>query len=271
MTPHFSINCGLALAMLPLCLVYAQDQAVIPSAAVPEVSLKVEAISSNVLHIGAVVLDKKERTITVPARVRLRDQLVEYALVHESGKAYESLLTTVSAPVQINLAFVLLGFVRQDIPLQPGQPVPISSTNAVRIDVSWETDGVKITKPLGDLITLAQDATDTESRSTMSAHSWQYNGSIFDSGGFAAQRDGSVVSLIRDATALVNNIRSDLDNDQVHLAKTKLLPPRNWPVFVTFQLPSINPNGNTSTPQMDPTRGDKTNSIRLLQGEPKSL
>ncbi len=201
-----------------------------------ETALKVEETSTNTWRIGSVELDKKTRTITVPARVKVRNQLVEYALVHETGKAYEAMLVTTSSPLQINLAFVLLGLTPLEIPLQPGNAIPRIATHSLTIHASWETNGVKITKPLGELITLAKDATDTDSIGFMAPRSWQYNGSIFEGGIFAAQRDGSIISLIRDATALVNNIGEDIDNDQVHIAKEKILPPENFLVQITFQL-----------------------------------
>jgi hypothetical protein len=65
---------------------------------------------------------------------------------------------------------------------------------------------------------------------------WLYNGSTFDAFGFAAQREGSIISVIRDEAALVNNPASDRDNDKVHLPQAKLLPPEGWPVRVVMRL-----------------------------------
>ncbi len=262
------VECLLSLAILPSFVAFAEDQVATRTEATPVVSLKVESLDNNVFNIGAVVFNKKERTLTVTATTRLRDQLVEYALVHESGKVHESLFTTISAPAQINLAFLLLGLGKQDFPVLPGHPVPIVPTNSVGISVTWETNGIITTRSLGELITLGDHK---ESPATISSQAWQYNGSFFDGSGFAAQRDGSIVSLIRDASALINNIGSDLDNDQVHHPKTKLLPPENWPVVVKFQLPVDPANELPKPPLLEPARIDKTNAIPLLQREPKSL
>jgi hypothetical protein len=66
---------------------------------------------------------------------------------------------------------------------------------------------------------------------------WLYNGSVFDRGGFAAQREGSYIALIRDPSALVNNPGADRDNDRIHFPNAELLPPEGSPVRVIFHLP----------------------------------
>ncbi len=61
----------------------------------------------------------------------------------------------------------------------------------------------------------------------MSLDKWLYNGSQFDQWGFEAQREGSLVTLIREPAALVNNPGSDRDNDLVHFPNVRILPERD--------------------------------------------
>jgi hypothetical protein len=66
---------------------------------------------------------------------------------------------------------------------------------------------------------------------------WIYNGSRFaDAGVFLAQKEGSIVSLIADPAALVNNPRPDRENDELWTLHTPKIPPVGTPVQVTVRL-----------------------------------
>ena len=51
-----------------------------------------------------------------------------------------------------------------------------------------------------------------------------------------AQREGSIVSLIADPNALVNNPRKDRENDELWIMNTEAIPPVGAPVRVSFTL-----------------------------------
>jgi hypothetical protein len=202
-------------------------------------ALKVEQTGKNSFRIGRVEFDKLARTVTLPARVHLRTQIVEYVLVTETGKAYESLLTTDARPTDAHLAFLLLGATPTEVKGDFDQPAPIPAANAVSIEVSWQTrtNGATQTHPLAELVLLGDDRPDARPNRPFPASAWLFNGSAFDETGFVAQREGSIISLIRDEAALVNNPRADRDNHHVHWPNAKLVPPENWPVRITFHLP----------------------------------
>jgi hypothetical protein len=65
---------------------------------------------------------------------------------------------------------------------------------------------------------------------------WVYTGSRVIEGLFLAEIDGSVVSLVTDGEALINNEGSGHDNDIIWLANTNSLPPTNTPVTVSIKL-----------------------------------
>jgi len=50
-------------------------------------ALHVQWLGSNTFRLGLVEFDKERRIVTLPARVCIRTQVVEYALVAETGKA----------------------------------------------------------------------------------------------------------------------------------------------------------------------------------------
>ena len=199
-------------------------------------ALKVEQAGTNLFRIGLVELDKEKRTVSLNARVCLRTQVVEYALVTDKGKAYESLLTTEAAPVDVHLAFLLLGEGLGQIGGEFGRAMVVPATNAVGIRVSWSnTNGQAVTHSLAEFVVLA--AGQSEIGHPMVLEKWFYNGSVFEPSGFAAQQEGSIVSLIRDPVALINNPGGDRDNDNIHFPNARLLPAEGSSVRVIFQLP----------------------------------
>ena len=61
-----------------------------------------------------VVLDAKQRTVTIPAVVNEPQDPIEYLLIHKKGKRHEAVFWTRSKPSVINAALLMLG-------LEPGQ------------------------------------------------------------------------------------------------------------------------------------------------------
>ena len=198
-------------------------------------ALKITQTGSNTFQVGRVEFDNNKRTVTVPARVSTRSQIVEYALVTEAGKAYESIFKTEASPVDLHLAFLLLGMSQNQLSGNLRTPMRVSDTNSVTIDVSWETNAQTLNFDLSELVTLAEKGPEAAGRK-MNLEKWFYNGSVFDRWGFAAQREGSIVSLIRDPAALMNNPGGDRDSDNLHLPNQKLLPAENYPVRIVMHL-----------------------------------
>jgi hypothetical protein len=198
-------------------------------------ALNVKQTGSNTFRIGRVEFDKLERAVSIPARVRVRDQVVEYALVTEQGKAYESLFTTDARPMDIHLAFLLLGTGVAQLTTEPAKPISVPETNTVRIEVTWENNGQLAHHPLADLICLTSGHPDPAAPS-MRLEKWFYNGSVFDRAGFSAQREGSIISLIIDPVALINNPGADRSNDDIHFPNIRLLPEEGTPVRILARL-----------------------------------
>lgn len=197
---------------------------------------KLEQTGTNTFRIGLVEFDKQRRTIALPATVCLRDQVVEYALVTTKGKAYESILSTEASPVDVHLAMLLLGGSSVPVLGEFKQPAPVPETNALRVELSWRTNDVTVTFPLAQMVSVA-NGSPKDPGQPMSLDRWLYNGSEFDRWGFAAQREGSLVALIRDPAALVNNPGPDRDNDQIHFPNAAVLPAKGTLVRVILRLP----------------------------------
>jgi len=70
----------------------------------------------------------------------------------------------------------------------------------------------------------------------MSRGNWVYNGSRIVEGTFLAQRDGSLVSIISDQDALINNPRPGRENDEIWQVNTNTVPPVGTAVQITIKL-----------------------------------
>src|SRR5687768_4042498 len=96
----FRIFAAAVLSLAQIAL--AQDTATAPSPLVREVS-------PGMFEIGQVRLDKKARTVTLPAKLNMNSGDLEYLLVRPEGSVHESLLVSSVQPSEVHLAMLLLG------------------------------------------------------------------------------------------------------------------------------------------------------------------
>jgi hypothetical protein len=192
------------------------------------------AVDGEKLRLGQVELDRRARSLSFPARINAVDGVIEYALVTATGKVHESLLVTDALPRDIHLACLLLGGGA------PGKPPA-----EVKVEISWETNGPPKLLPLEDLVVFAKDHPQGAQGGGLAPGPWTYTGSRIDAGGFVASREGSIISLIADEVALVNNPRPGHQDDSLHVPNRRALPAAGSPVRVTFRpialLPSVSP------------------------------
>lgn len=175
----------------------------------------------------------------------MADGLVEYLLVHSTGKVHESLLRTDAEPYHVQVALLLLGAkgappntltnlppggqiigVKEGpdtSPPMPGAPVDIS--------LQWEAQQSG-RAPLEDWVY------NVKSKSPMSRGPFTYNGSRVWEGVFIAQREGSIISAITDPDAVINNPRPGRDNDENWRIATNAIPALKTPVTVIITLKS---------------------------------
>lgn len=174
----------------------------------------IRELGPDELQIGSVRLNKRKRTISFPAKVAEKERALEYALVHESGKTHEALLSTAAAIQDVHVAALLLDAIGQ----------------APMIEVTWRKHGGEAKVPLHELIGMKEGSLDAV---------WRYNGSVFIHGGFAASREGSLVALMNDPSALVNHpAAGELMKDDVFFAQRANLPPEGVQVTVVMTFPN---------------------------------
>ena len=202
-----------------------------------------QRISEGVYGLGLVQLDKNTRTIRFPSVVNMSEGLVEYALVHASGKVHESVLKTDADPLHIHLAKLLLAMNESASP-PPAAGTPSEPAGArIRIWVSWKSGAAEQRVPIENLVS------NTLTRAQMTRGDWVYNGSRVVDGIFLAQRDGSIAAIIADPDALVNSPRPGRDDDDIWKANGSLVPPVGTPVDVSIELGAGAPTASQSPPK----------------------
>lgn len=217
-----------------------------PDAGTPTGAPILREVAPGILEYNGVRLDKKNLRISFHATVNQVQGLVEYLLVNEKGKAYESLFTTKVLPHDIHLALLLIGL-KEEARANPNEPAPPSAIDSsylhsapklkgapVQLSVAWNQDGKRKEVPVENWILNLQ------TNHPMTHGPWTYNGSLVEDGVFLADQELSIVAVITDPTALVNNPREGYDNDQIWQVRDKAVPPMDTPVEISITLaPSI--------------------------------
>lgn len=189
----------------------------------------VKDLGGGILEIGKVRINSHARTVTFPAVVNMRTGAVEYVIVTTGGKTHESVLRTDAEPFHLHAAMLLLG-AKGSGESDPAlffdrrRQIPGES---VRIFASWEGTS---RRPLQELVW------NIPAKQAMVLTNWIYNGSRTRDGTFLAQREGSIVSLIADPGALINNPRDDREKDELWTVNTNTVPAMGREVYVTIEL-----------------------------------
>jgi hypothetical protein len=234
--PYWMLSCSLMLSGAgAMAAVYP------PSAVTPEsdqggprtlalTNAPLRQISPGVYALGPVRLEKAANSLSFPGIVNMSEGLVEYALVHTSGKVHESVLRTDVDPLQIHLARLLLGAEEQAASTTNSATPRELRGPPIAIWVRWQ---------IGDLeqrVRLEELVFNGLTKTRMTRGSWIYGGSRVIDGTLLAQRDGSIISVIADPDALVNNPRPGRHDDEIWTAHSALVPPVGTPVEITFEL-----------------------------------
>ena len=254
-TPHCTgaLSAWLAIAILHgslhASLFAGQDKnpfAIVPTppSPAPSTNAPVKQVGDGLYEVGRVRLDKKQRTITFPAVINMRDGVIEYLIVTESGKTHESLLRTATDPLHLQVAMLLLGAKgAQAKPLtEPPPEGPIKHDDlakegdaalhgeSVTIEVLWKTGGKDRSAPIEEFVL------NLATKNPMTKGPFIFNGSRVWDGKFIAQIEGSIVSTITDPDAMFNNPRPGHDRDDIWKLITSKIPPLDSEVQVTVKL-----------------------------------
>lgn len=186
-----------------------------------------------------VVADRDRRRVIVPAVVleqgKYQEQLmgaIEYVLVAEGGKAYESLFETSAKLDDIAAAF-------KEIELPPGRAPREGEAPRgarVRVHVEYERDGKKETRPVEAFMVHAKTGKPIE------AADWVFTGSVLardpssEEWGLKCRMTKHVVGLhFQDNSPLLQNGRKEAWTQNIYKAALEALPPKGIPVRLVFE------------------------------------
>lgn len=221
---HMKTHFRRILPLLTSLILYADPP---PEFASENVEQLVKPIGKGCFQIGSIWIDKPNRQVHFPAKVNLNNVLIEYAIVGKTGKLHESLLSTEVSLTHLHLAMLLLDTKNlrpksAENRLLAGQPIDIF--------IRWKTDENEHEERLEDWIVIEKD------KQSIAQGMWIYNGSRIDKGRFTALNHESIVAIILDMDALVNNPRTGNENDDIWYPNEAVIPPIGTPVTVIFQL-----------------------------------
>lgn len=157
--------------------------------------------ATNELKLGEVRVDAAARAISFPAAVNQRLGAVEYWLVHETGKVHESIFRTSVGAKEIHAAALLFS--------ETGTNTGSAGKLKVKtIEVSWMEDGKEVRFNAAELIL------DLKKKRAVRETKWAYRGSRLVDGVFLAERDGSLIAIMEDRDALINQDTPDASDDK---------------------------------------------------------
>ncbi len=192
----------------------------------------VEKVSPGIFRIGSITLNKRGKSIQFPSHVNMDKGLLEYLIVTTSGKTHESLFRANVQPYDLQIAFLLLGFEgsdthynQQGYSAKPeGEPVEIS-VKLMNNDSQVPGIGVE------SWIAIIKD----NKKSAVSSIDWIFTGSAVVEGRFLAQSEGSVASIFRDPTSMIDNATPGGESDEIWYVNEGTVPAPGTPVTITIK------------------------------------
>jgi hypothetical protein len=197
-----------------------------PAASEAKASPPLKQIAPGVFEVGQVRFTTRDRQVRFPAFVNMEGGLLEYLVVTGTGKLHESLLRTEVEPYHIHVAMLFLG--AKGSTAEPMSPNAFAGEN-VTIEIVWKENGKEKKSAIESFVT------DLSSREPLRRGPWIYNGSRIIEGTFLAQRNGSIIALIEDPDALMNNPVAGREDDENWEAR-KIGPGFDTPIEVLLTL-----------------------------------
>ncbi|MEJ6642633.1 MAG: YdjY domain-containing protein [Akkermansiaceae bacterium] len=239
----------LLLASL-ICLTpsYGQEPGTAPVAPVAKPDIK--QINDHQFQIGKILLDQKKREISFGAGINMTQGLLEFLLVTtKSNKVHETLLLSDISPLNLNIAFKLLGIAESpelfeivDEDYRPTGVYPevdpkVTAASKIDIIVEWGEGESKKSHPINELIHhiewpkeddhgfQPQDNLILEKAtlSTMEAGPWLSTGSYIHEGQFKAEVDGIMFAIYTSQQAIVNFPGKDRQAGDVWIPNEKII------------------------------------------------
>jgi hypothetical protein len=207
-----------------------------PAAGDPAASGLMKPLGGERYQIGKIVVDRKAKRFTLPARVHVIDKPLEYLLTTTGGmKEYESLLEADVAGTEFNLACILLGLVR-DNSLEPYFQFSSKQVKGPRVEIEI----VKTTAE-GKVVIRAAEALLDSGAKDLEQVAWVYVGSQkhWQDDRFAADVTGTLIGFVHDPNTIIESVTGlGIGAYGTVNGNSQLLPPVGTEVELAISVPS---------------------------------
>lgn len=184
----------------------------------------IKKVGKNLYQIETIVVNAKDKTITLRGEVNMQDGLVELLACGLYGKRHESVLMIPVEPYHVQVALLLLGLHPGKNKLKyqgdPGEP----QGDPIEIFVEWNQNGSTVKKRAEDLVF------DKSTNHSMPHTQWVFTGSVLHDGNFMAQIEQSLVTTYHDPATIIDNPLSGGKDDTLYFANKEVIPPVGTPV-----------------------------------------
>lgn len=187
-------------------------------------------------QIGRIVVDKKAGRFTVPGRVHVMGQPLEYLVTAPGGmKEYETLLEADATGSEFNLACILLGLERdpRQGPFYQFSEAPLVGPK-VLVSIAWQDGGKR--RELSAAEALLDPKGDVRPESV----EWVYTGSLSmpPDGQFAADITGTLIGFVHDGNSIIETVLGlGIGAYGSVSGNAALLPPVGSSIELIVQLP----------------------------------
>ena len=185
---------------------------------------RVVDLGGGKFDFGGVLIDQKLKRLSFDAVCNQSSGLVEYALVHQSGKLHESLFSTKTSPRWIHACLLLLKakplgarFLSEEFKSQ--QMVDMMADYQVNAQISWKQNESNITREIFELVF------NQLSERTLEARPFLFTGSRTIEGNYMAGVEGSILAIYHDRNAIINSLDPESISDDSWVVFHEKMPP----------------------------------------------
>jgi len=174
-----------------------------------------ERLPNGDIKLGKVILRRESKTLAFPAEINMQEGLLEVLISTPRGRLHESLLKTEIKAFRLQTMLYLLG-------LHNGPRLPDDNGNqgsVVNLDIQWEEDGEKITKPIEDFVL------NKKKDRTMKRLGWAFVGSSIKDGKFMADVVGNIALLYSIGDTVMDTTSKFAMDDTVYFANPEVTKP----------------------------------------------
>jgi hypothetical protein len=191
-------------------------------------------------QIGKIIVDRKAKRFTLPARVHVLDRPLEYLLTTTGGmKEYESLLEADVSGTEFNLACILLGLER-DGSLEPYFQFSNKPVKGPRVEIE-----ILKTTADGKVVIKSADALFDSGAKEVEQVAWVYVGSQKhpQDDRFAPDVTGTLIGFVHDPNTIIESVMGlGIGAYGSINGNSQLLPPVGTEVELTISVPASTGN-----------------------------